>query len=237
MILEIFSQVIPWHIPHPSINFFDPGPKNKNVYFFQIFEKKAQILENLNNWFRLMIYGMSTHLYVWMPCHIGYIDMVSPQYESSCDNKASFLNKSLVTLAALIWSLPSVYGYLTCKMLFPWEILLTLGALIWFLPSVSHHVFCKSTFMCECLVTLVTWIWFFHSMCPHVFFKVTIFWKSLIPLAALVWFITSMSPQINSELNIPLENPAESMYQHMLPRAASNVIQNSTVSFTQISLP
>ena len=112
MILEIFSQVIPWHIPHPSINFFDPGPKNKNVYFFQIFEKKAEILENLNNWFRLMIYGMSTHLYVWMPYHIGYIDMVSPQYESSCDNKESFLNKRLVTLAALIWSLPSVYGLL-----------------------------------------------------------------------------------------------------------------------------
>ena len=28
---------------------------------------------------------MSTYFYVWMPCYIGYIDMVSPQYVASYD--------------------------------------------------------------------------------------------------------------------------------------------------------
>ena len=173
------------------------------------------------------------------------------------------------------------------------ECLVTLATLIWFLPSMNPHVIIKLPFWTKVLSHWLHWydlspvcmvIW--HVICPFhekdflhwghwydfsplylimCFVRAILFvnalshwlhswyvsspvcsliryvkWhfsgKSLIPLAALVWFITSMSPQINSELNIPWENPAESMYQHMLPRAASNAIQNSTVSFTQISL-
>ena len=143
------------------------------------------------------------------------------------------------------------------------ECLVTLATLIWFLPSMNPHVILKIPFWTKVLSHWLHWyglspvcmvIW--HVICPFhekdflhwghwydfsplylimCFVRAILFvnalshwlhswyvsspvcsliryvkWhfsgKSLIPLAALVWFITSMSPQINSELNIPWES-------------------------------
>ena len=155
MILEIFSQVIPWHIPHPSINFFDPGPKNKNVYFFQIFEKKAEILENLNNWFRLMIYGMSTHLYVWMSYHIATLIWFLPSMNPHAIIRSPFWPKT-----CHIGCIDMVYpqcvgsiGRLTCNIPFSWEIFLTLAALVWFITSMSPQMHYEWFIQWESLIT------------------------------------------------------------------------------------
>ena len=101
-------------------------------------------------------------------------------------------NKTFVTHAAFIWSLPSMCPFMFYKIIISCESLITLAALIWSLPSVCHYKFCKVRIFYEGLDTKVALAWFIPSGCQHMIFKRAIPCRSLVTLAALVWFLPSM---------------------------------------------
>ena len=82
--------------------------------------------------------------------------------------------KNLITLAALIWSLPSVSHDMIFKKIIPCESFATLAALVWSLPSVCPYMLCKDIILCESFVTMVL--------------KTFFLWAILIPLTAFVSF-------------------------------------------------
>ena len=77
-----------------------------------------------------------------------------------------FCCKSLVTLAAMIWVLPSVTSLMYFKIVFLYKRLITIAAMIWFHPNVKCFMNLKFVFLCKSFVTFTTFIWYCLSMIP-----------------------------------------------------------------------
>ena len=73
-----------------------------------------------------------------------------------------------------------------------WESFVTMAALIWFIPSVCFQMAQKMTVSWESLITITAMEWFHQSVCVQVAYKITIMWESLITLAALIQFLLCM---------------------------------------------
>ena len=100
--------------------------------------------------------------------------------------------ESLVTLATLIWFLPSMCPQMSCKITIRWESLITVATLIWFVPSMHLKMFCNITILWESLVTMSALICFF-PMCPQMCCKITLMWEILVTLATLMEFFSHFS--------------------------------------------
>ena len=114
--------------------------------------------------------------------------MVSPQCVSLDVYKNIIKRKCLVTLAALIWSIPSMAFKMAFKFTILWESLVTLAALIWFLTSMCLHMCFKMTFIWKSHVTLATLICFFPRVGSIMTCKLLFICENCTTLTALICY-------------------------------------------------
>ena len=86
-----------------------------------------------------------------------------------------FLCKVFLTIAVMIWFLPSVFSQLNYTVITMWESLLTMATLIWFLIRVCPHMNCKLTILWENIVIIVL-----------IIFKIIILWERCGILTGLI---------------------------------------------------
>ena len=111
-----------------------------------------------------------------------------------------FCCESLVTLVTVICFLLSVNSLMNLKITFLWKSCITLAALIWFFPSViSLVIYTMFYFHAKALlhwlheynISPVWVLWWFVSSLMN--FEITFLWKSIITIASLIWFHFSVS--------------------------------------------
>ena len=83
------------------------------------------------------------------------------------------MDKTLITLTALMCFLPSVCSQMMYKIIILIEHLATLAILIWFIPAL---------------------IWLLPSVRSHMLSKITIIRESFVTVDALLWFLPSVGP-------------------------------------------
>ena len=112
-----------------------------------------------------------------------------------------FCCKSLVTLAAMIWFLPSVTSLMYFKIVFLCKRLITIAAMIWFHPSVKCFMNLKFVFLCKSFVTFNTFIWYCLSMISLMTWQIMFFFcKSLITVSALINFLPIVDSLMATEI-------------------------------------
>ena len=90
---------------------------------------------------------------------------------STLDPQKMFMSKRFVTLAAWIWSLPSMCSTAFCKINFQYKSFITLDAMMWLLPSVPLHMIYKHNFLSKRLTTQAALMWFLSSVLSHMCFE------------------------------------------------------------------
>ena len=76
---------------------------------------------------------------------------------------------------------------MTYKNSLTWDCLDTLAAVIWSLPSVNLHVGYKIAIILESLATLVALIWPLSSVISHMMYKIVIYRKCFVTVDALIF--------------------------------------------------
>ena len=127
-----------------------------------------------------------------------------------------FCWKTSLTMAALIWFLPSMSSWMLVKIILKWKSFLTLVALIWFLPTVSLHLNIKNNLPWKRFCTMRAFKWFLPSMSYHMFSKNTLLWKSFLTMGALIWFFPSVNSHLYCSLDIILNLITLSHFEWLL---------------------
>ena len=86
------------------------------------------------------------HLYIFSQCVLSAV-LSEDFYET------------FITMAALLWLLPSVYCLIFNQITYPSKAFVTIAALVRLLPTVYSVVLYQKTFMNKTFVTMATLIW------------------------------------------------------------------------------
>ena len=149
--------------------------------------------------------------------------MVSPQCVYSGAVLDYHFVRNLVTMAALIWFLPSVCSQMFFKITIFWKSFVTIATVLrWLL----RWLFCDNTLLhwlhwygfspvcalrwllkllplqkalsqCKILPTLATLVWLLCSMCLQIPFKLIILCEILVTMDTLVWLLPHVWPHIH----------------------------------------
>ena len=158
-------------------------------------------------WFfpRMSAHMFAMHSSLQKLSHIGYIIMVSPQYECSYGNQEHLYLRRLYHNHSIgMVCLQHKFLYLSSYILFKvdysqwlhWYSIISvcnISLYIWFVSIMSHHMFVKLSLPCKSFLTLATYVWFLPSLSTHMFVKFTLPCKSFLTLVTFVWFLPSMN--------------------------------------------
>ena len=154
---------------------------------------------------RMSAHMFAMHSSLQKLSHIGYISMVSPQYECSYGNQEHLYLRRLYHNHSIgMVCLQHKFLYLSSYILFKvdysqwlhWYSIFSvcnISLYIWFVSIMSPHMFVKLTLPCQSFLTLATFVWFLPSMSVHMFVKCTLPCKSFLTLATFVWVLPNMS--------------------------------------------
>ena len=124
-------------------------------------------------------------------CQNGCIDKVFSSVYCVEYYQATLMSKAFITMAALVWFLPSVIFRCSNMSHFLAKTFVTLDALIWFVSCMCSLVWCQLTVTGNTFATVAV-LKFSPNMSCVVYSQTTLMSKTFTIMSAKIWFLTSV---------------------------------------------